>query len=125
MQGVVNIPPDVSQDAALEHVPPTKLAYDIAAAAMRQTVFYYQVSFPHYRDPKFISAAIHGFAHLTLGFPGGDVTGKLSRNGDELFRMYFAQVFQGAGMRCSLQFTASTRANFAQHMISILSGTHT
>jgi hypothetical protein len=32
MQGVVNIPPDVSQDAALEHVPPSKLAYDIAAA---------------------------------------------------------------------------------------------
>jgi hypothetical protein len=76
MQGVLDIPPEVSQETALEHIPTSKLAYNIAAAAMRQSVFYYQVSLPHYRDPEFISAAIHRFAHLTLGFPGGDITGE-------------------------------------------------
>jgi hypothetical protein len=58
MQGVLDIPPEMSTEDALEHVPPSKLAYDIAAAASRQSVFYYQVSLPHYRDPVFISAAI-------------------------------------------------------------------
>jgi hypothetical protein len=58
MQGVLDIPPEMSAEDALEQVPPSKLAYDIAAAASRQSVFYYQVSLPHYRDPVFISAAI-------------------------------------------------------------------
>jgi hypothetical protein len=66
MQGV-DIPLDVSTEAALEHVPPSKLTYDIAAAASRQSLFYYQVSLPHYLDPVFISAAIKRSVLITRG----------------------------------------------------------
>jgi hypothetical protein len=61
MQGVLDIPPEVSTEAALEHIPASNLTYDIAAAASRQSVFYYQVSLPHYRDPVFIRAAIQRY----------------------------------------------------------------
>jgi hypothetical protein len=70
MQGVLDIPPDVSTETALEHVPPCKLTYDIAAAASRQSVFYYQVSLPHYRDPVFIRAAIKRYVAITWGLHG-------------------------------------------------------
>ncbi|KAK7484147.1 hypothetical protein BaRGS_00024636 [Batillaria attramentaria] len=36
---------------------PSKLTYDIIAAAERQSVFFYQVSLPHFRDRKFLNAA--------------------------------------------------------------------
>ena len=36
----------------------SKIRYNITAAAMRQAVFYYQVSLDHYRDPMFLTDAI-------------------------------------------------------------------
>jgi hypothetical protein len=47
MQGLLDISPEASLDAALPLIPPSKIAYDIAAAASRQSVFFYQVSLPH------------------------------------------------------------------------------
>jgi hypothetical protein len=67
MQNVLDIPPNVYTETALEHIPPSKLTYDIAAAASRQSVFYYQVSLPHYRDPVFIRAAIQRYVYITWG----------------------------------------------------------
>jgi hypothetical protein len=64
MQGLLDISLEASLDAAVLSVPPSKLAYDIAAAASRQSIFYYQVSLPHYRDQVYISAAIKRFAHI-------------------------------------------------------------
>ena len=36
----------------------SKIRYNITAAALRQAVFYYQVSLDHYRDPMFLTDAI-------------------------------------------------------------------
>ncbi|XP_046563454.1 glycine-rich domain-containing protein 1-like [Haliotis rubra] len=36
----------------------SQFTYDIAAAALRQTVFYYQVSLPHYQDEKFLKSCV-------------------------------------------------------------------
>jgi hypothetical protein len=70
MQGVLDIPSEVSAEAALEYIPASKLTYDIAAAASRQSVFYYQVSLPHYRDPVFIDAAVRRSVLVTQGCTG-------------------------------------------------------
>lgn len=39
-------------------LPPSQLSYDVAAAAARQSDFYYQVSLPHYQDETFLRAAV-------------------------------------------------------------------
>ncbi|XP_060576085.1 uncharacterized protein LOC132733458 [Ruditapes philippinarum] len=39
----------------------SKITYDIVAAAQRQTVFYYQVSLPHYRDKKFLQNSLQRY----------------------------------------------------------------
>jgi hypothetical protein len=70
LQSVLDIPPEVSTEAALEHVPASKFSYDIAAAASRQSHFYYQVSLPHYRDPVFISAAMKRYVLITWELHG-------------------------------------------------------
>lgn len=36
----------------------SQLEYDVASAALRQRVFFYQVSLPHYRDKVFIQGAV-------------------------------------------------------------------
>ena len=47
-----------ASDAAAGAEGGSKIRYKITAAAMRQAVFYYQVSLDHYRDPMFLTDAI-------------------------------------------------------------------
>lgn len=39
----------------------SRISYDIAAAADRQRVFFYQVSLPHYQDRRFLESALHRY----------------------------------------------------------------
>ena len=52
--------------ATEEAVPASTLSYDIAAAAQRQAVFFYQVSLPHYQDPQFLKTALERCAATLL-----------------------------------------------------------
>lgn len=38
--------------------PQTAINYDLETAILRQKMFYYQVSLPHYRDPGFLREAV-------------------------------------------------------------------
>ena len=40
-----------------------KVSYDVVAAALRQRVFFYQVSLPHYQDKQFRMSGIDRCAH--------------------------------------------------------------
>ena len=42
----------------------SQITYDLRAAAVRQSSFYYQVSLPHYRDTKFLSKALERYGVL-------------------------------------------------------------
>nr|KAG5687840.1 hypothetical protein BaRGS_016948 [Batillaria attramentaria] len=44
--------------------PPSRLSYDIPAASDRQAVFNYQVSLPHFRDSRFLKAAVQRYRKL-------------------------------------------------------------
>lgn len=39
----------------------SRLSYDILSAAQRQMSFYYEVSLPHYQDPKFLQSSIYRY----------------------------------------------------------------
>ncbi len=45
----------VKQPQVLKH---SKIEYDLKSACKRQSSFYYQVSLPHYKDPKFLEEAL-------------------------------------------------------------------
>merc|ERR1719295_574880 len=48
-----------SSSAGRNHV--SKFSYDIVAAALRQKLFYYQVSLPHYRDSLFLASGVRRY----------------------------------------------------------------
>ena len=54
-------------DASWAHsLPESRLKYDIVAAAMRQAVFFYQVSLPHYTDDTFLQRACERCASFAV-----------------------------------------------------------
>ena len=54
-------------DASWAHSPPeSRLKYDIVAAAMRQAVFFYQVSLPHYTGDTFLQRACERCASIAV-----------------------------------------------------------
>eukprot|EP00892_Ulva_mutabilis_P001219 jgi/Ulvmu1/11098/UM070_0013.1 len=105
LQAELSLPTGPYTPAAL---PPSQLSHDLAAAAARQSTFFYQVSLPHYRDTAFLTAAVARY-NTFLRIRG-------SNPGAKLCPTYDMNLVWHAHMAMPLQYKADTEARVGLHL---------